>query len=83
MSNPVVFEVFCPQEVVSAGAPGAAVNRQVRLQTESLTKETDLSTTIFDSVRGGAALTFTNLSEDAKSAFLSGKKYRVSIEQID
>lgn len=83
MPKPLVLEVFCPQTNDTAAAAGAPVNRQVRLQSERLAKDADLSQTPFDSVQGQVAVTLQNLSVDSKSMFEGGKRYKVTIELVE
>jgi hypothetical protein len=83
VSNPIVIEVFCPQEGSSTPAPGVPVNRRVRLQTVRMEKDTDLTKTIFDSAAGGVAVTIDNLNSESKDLFVGGKKYKLTIEPIE
>jgi hypothetical protein len=83
MSKSVVFEVFCSQNTGTARAAGAPVNRQVRLQTDLLTKETDLSKTNFDAVSGGIAISMNNLTPDVRAAFPEAARFKVTIEPIE
>lgn len=83
MPKSLVLEVFCPQTNDTASAADAPVNRQVRLQSERLAKDADLSKSVFDSVQGQIAVTFQNLSADSKSMFEGGKRYKVTIEPVE
>jgi hypothetical protein len=83
MAKPLVLEVFCPQTNETAPAAGVPVNRQVRLQSERLAKDADLSKSAFDSLQGQISLTLQNLSADTKAMFGGGKKYKVTIEPVE
>lgn len=83
MPKSLVLEVFCPQTGDTAPAAGAPVNRQVRLQSERLAKDADLSKSAFDSVQGQVAVILQNLTADSKSMFEGGKKYKVTIEPTE
>lgn len=83
MSKSLVVVVFCPQATDTAAAAGAPVNRQVRLQTERMAKDVDLTKTPFDSAQGQAAVIFQNLSADSRALFEGGKQYKVTIEPVE
>jgi hypothetical protein len=83
MPKSLVLEVFCPQTNETAPAAGAPVNRQIRLQSERLAKDADLTSTPFDSAQGQIAITAQNLSADARAMFEGGKRYKVTIEPIE
>ena len=83
MPKSLVLEVFCPQTNDTAPAAGAPVNRQVRLQSDRLAKDADLSKSAFDSLQGQVAVIFQNLNADSASMFEGGKKYKVTIEPVE
>lgn len=83
MPKSLIIEVFCPQTNDTAPAAGAPVNRQVRLQSERLAKDADLSKSAFDSTQGQVAVILQNLSAESKTLFEGGKRYKVTIEPVE
>lgn len=79
---------FCPNRNENAGRAGQAPNSSLQLQTVrpgnlADPKEKDPNADLFSDASGSAQLTFNGVTDKVWSQFRGGKKYQITITEID
>lgn len=87
MASPTVIIAFCPSKTESTSKPSLPVQYSALLQAlrpEHLeAKEEDPNAGVFADSGGNASINFQRLTADERDKFISGKKYKITIEEIE